>query len=881
MTLRVKLRGPDGTLSGEITRVVPSAEIAPDWLPTSITSVGSNVPVPHKLVVGSAAILAFEFATNGDLSSSNISQFTMYVDGTLVSLAGATVSGRTLSVSYAAVNIASRTFEFRARGSSVSAVVGASEVYAFPSVVSTAKGTPVVTLGSSVTLTTTFGAALPVLMTASMIITPAGYDSSTLAVTPSASEATTSYTVVYDVAHSALVSLVYGPATQEYAWSTSALTASEIYTFPSSFAVSGWLHQLTPRQITLPFSGGDLLHSSVVASQVAYVKYMQGAAETTIADSGISCSAPTATITLGSLAPAALVDVVLKVALRAPDGAIGPELTRTIPGSAIAPQWVPTAAGSIASNVLAPYKLAVGSDVQLTFSLVAGADFPSTNASALFTLRVDGAITTLAGAVVNTTARTVRVAYTAASAVAVAFEFSTSYGTSYAFAVSAAEVYTFPTMSSTTRGVSVVTLGQTLALTSLFSAAPPSGTTAAVSIVPTGYAAVTPVASVSGSSVAYSLSVAYDVLHTGTVTLTYGAAQRAYTWAAGTLTAAHIYTFPSAFTYDGTGNGYGTGTHLKEGTAGALTLTFVGGDMLHSSVLSTQISYVKFAQSSVETTISSASLACSDPLETVTVSSITPASTAALTLTVRLRGPDGALSSEITAVVPSAQIAVSVQPLLSSGLVLDIRASSYVSGSTISNAVSGGTAASLKGSYSAVTLGGRQGIHLANTSPIESSNISAMLLPSVAYNTISMWIRFPSSQPNASWAFVLDGRVNGSYGSTVNNGTLMNPPGAYPHFFGDQYAPYDSSYFNNAFFHNGGTAQNIRTYFVSNVMSVTDVWHHVTFVLRYPELVAPGRFTVCSDASGLRGCNAIIGRVSVYNTALTQAQNYANYAAGF
>jgi hypothetical protein len=665
LTLRVKLRGPDGTLSGEITRVVPSAEIAPDWLPTSISSVGSDVPAPHKLVVGSEARLEFTFASNGDLSSANAAEFTMYVDGTQVSLASATVSGRTLSVPYTATSIASRTFEFRALGMSSSAVVGANEVYAFPSVVSTAKGTPVVTLGSAVTLTTTFGEELPASVTASMRITPVGYAASTVAATPGASSVTLSCTVAYDVAHSALVSLAYGPATQDYAWSTSALTAAEIYTFPSAFTVSGWLHQLTSRALTLTFTGGDGLHSSVVASQVAYVKYTQASAETTVSASTISCSSSAATVTLGSVAPAALTDVVLQVALRAPDGAVGPELARTILGSSIAPKWVPTAAGSVSSNVPSPNKLVVGSEVQLTFSFVSSADLPSTDASALFALYVGGTLTSLAGAVVNTSARTVRVAYTAAAVASVSFEFTTAYGSSQMFTVASSEVYTFPTMSSTTRGVSVVTLGQTLTLTSSFSASLPSGTTASVSIVPSGYAAVAPAASVSGSSVVYSVSVAYDVVHTGTVTLSYGAAQRAYSWAAGTLTAAHIYTFPSAFTYNGTANGYGTGIHLKESTAGSLTLTFTGGDLLHSSLISTQLEYVKFAQSGVDTTISSASLACSDPLETVTISSVTPASTANLTLKVKLRGPDGALSSEITAVVPSAQIAVSIQTVRS------------------------------------------------------------------------------------------------------------------------------------------------------------------------------------------------------------------------
>ena len=664
LTLRVKLRGPDGTLSGDIVRVVTSAEIAPAWLPAAIASVGSDVPAPHKLVVGSAALLAFEFTSNGDLDSAALAEFTLYVDGSVVSLAGATVSGRTLSFSYTAGSIASRTLEFRARGQSVAAAIGASEVYAFPSVVSTTKSTPVVTLGTGVTLTTTFGASLPSGMTATMSVTPSGQSQSVVSATPSGAAVTASYTVQYDAAHAAIVTLVYGPASQEYAWSSSALTTAEIYTFPSSFTVSGLLQHLTPRALTLTFSGGDGLHSSVVATQVSYVRYVQESTETTVAASGLSCSASGGTVTLNSVAPSLLADVALKVALRAPDGTVGPELTSTILASAIAPQWVPTAAGSVSSSVTSTHKVVVGSEVQLTFSFVAGADFPTTDAPTLFALRVDGGVTSLAGAVVNVTARTVRIAYTAASTSAVAFEFSTGYGSTYAFSVASSEVYEFPTMSSTTRGVSIVTLGQTLALTSLFSGALPSGATATVSIVPAGYAAATPVATVSGSSVTYSLSVAYDVVHTGTVTLTYGSAQREYSWAAGTMTAAHIYTFPSSFTYSGSANGYGAGIHLKESTAGSLTLTFTGGDLLHSSVVSTQVEYVKFVQGGVETSVPAASLACSDPLETVTMT-LTPSSTADLTLKVKLRGADGALSSEITAVVPSSQIMIAVQTVRS------------------------------------------------------------------------------------------------------------------------------------------------------------------------------------------------------------------------
>jgi hypothetical protein len=780
LVLRVKLRGPDGTLSGEITRVVPSAEIAPDWLPTSISSVGSDVPAPHKLVVGSTARLAFTFASNGDMNSAALSEITMYVDGTPVSLASATVSGRTLSLSYTATSIASRAFEFRSRGMSSSAVVAANEVYAFPSVVSTARSTSIVTLGGAVGLTTSFGAALPALMTASMRITPFGLAASTVPATPSVSEVTASYTVASDVAHSALVSLVYGPATQDYAWSTSALTAAEIYTFPSSFTVSGWLQQLTSRALTLTFTGGDGLHSSIVTSQVAYVRYTQASVETTVSSSTISCSSSAATVTLGSVTPAALSDVVLRVALRAPDGTVGPELSRTILAGAIAPQWVPTAAGSVTSNVSSAHKLVVGSEVQLTFSFVTGGDFPSTDASSMFSLRVDGIVASLTGAVVGMSARTVRIAYTATSAASVTYEFTTAYGSSTTFSVPSSEVYAFPTMSSTTRGVSVVSVGQTLALTSSFSASLPSDTMAAVSIVPTGYAAVEPAASVSGSSVTYSVSVAYDVVHTGTVTLSYGAAQRAYSWAAGTLTAAHIYTFPSAFTYNGTANGYGTGIHLKEGTAGSLALTFTGGDLLHSSVVSTQVEYVKFAQSGVETTIASASLACSDPLETVTVASITPASTADLTLKVKLRGPDGALSSEITAIVPSAQIVAAVRSVAS---IYNINARTRVRTSGFSSDSSAGSllvaipcdsqtevSSQINAATSAKTVTWRSGYFNTSTSryygtsytmrtqttpltDVTSFVVSGFSTPLEAYLnadfTLEMWIRPTTNYQNA------------------------------------------------------------------------------------------------------------------------------------
>ena len=469
-----------------------------------------------------------------------------------------------------------------------------------------------------------------------------------------------SHKVERDVNHLGLVNLHYGNTSNPYNWGSNTLTSSNIYTFPSSFTYNGLangynggahLKAGNTGALTLTFTGGDFLHSNFVSTQVEYVKFAQNDVDTPITE--VTCSDEHETVTIASITPASTADLTLKVKLRGPDGTPSSEIRVIIPSTQIVPQWVPTAAGSVSSNVSALHKLVVGSEVQLTFGFVAGADFPSTTASMLFSLHVDNVLTALTGAVVNTTARTVSVAYKAESVVDVTFVFSTSYGTSYSFTVSGTEVYTFPTMDSTTRGVSVVTLGENLVLTTVFSASLPPSTTAAVSIVPANYLAVTPLASVSDSSVVYSIRVEHDVVHTGTVTLIYGAVQRPYLWTAGTLTAAHIYTFPSSFTYNGLANGYGS-AHLKVGTAGALTLTFTGGNLLHSSVVSTQVEYVKFAQNDVDTPITA--VTCSEDLKTVTIASITPASTADLTLKVKLRGPDGTPSSEIRAIIPSAQI---------------------------------------------------------------------------------------------------------------------------------------------------------------------------------------------------------------------------------
>jgi hypothetical protein len=307
------------------------------------------------------------------------------------------------------------------------------------------------------------------------------------------------------------------------------------------------------------------------------------------------------------------------------------------------------------------HTLVVDSPVHLDFGFTA---LPGPIAS--FSATVNGEAVSLASASVVGTS--VRVAYTALAAIEHTFVF-TAIGQSRQFVVPASAVFAYPTVGATTRSPDTVTLGQPVRLTTSFLGAMPAGATATVVVTPQGQTAVSRPATVSGAGVVVDHTVAFDAEHAGAITVAYGPTSKVYYWGAGTLTAGNIYTFPSGFTYSGAANGYGRPTSgyglgaqiaLKQGTAGSLTLTFAGGDMIHSSAASAQVEHVKYVQDGIETTVPASSLSCSDPLETVTVSSLTVASTTALTLRVKLRGPDGASGPEFAVNIPSAEIASAV-----------------------------------------------------------------------------------------------------------------------------------------------------------------------------------------------------------------------------
>jgi hypothetical protein len=469
----------------------------------------------------------------------------------------------------------------------------------------------------------------------------------------------------------------------------SGLIFVNVYNFPTDFLYesSSILKENTSGSLTLTFSGGDSLHSNIVTNQIVYVKYLQGNSETTIPFSMLRCAFNLQTITILSITPTQIANLTIKVKLLSPNGVEGPEITKIIPMAEIVPQWVPSSAGSVISNVLSPYKLIVGSENRLVFSFISTANFPVNNASNLFSLRIDTVLTSLNEAIVNQEEKTISILHTTYTTNSKTFVFTTNYGTNYSFTVLSSEIYTFPTMNSTTHNVSIITLGQTLNLLSLFSEDLPSNMNASVSITPTGLSTFYKTPIIYEASVTYSFKVEQDVLHAGTVTLIYGEVHREYTWS---LTETQIYSFPSSFTYNGINNNFGSGFHLRSGVTSSLTLTFFGGDMLYSSIISSQVSYVKIIQDEIETTIAHENLECSDPLETITILSLLPSSNSDLTIKVKLVGPDTTLSSEIYNVVTSAHIAPEVireKPIYKIDSITKLKTSGYSNDSNYSSLI--------------------------------------------------------------------------------------------------------------------------------------------------------------------------------------------------
>ena len=206
----------------------------------------------------------------------------------------------------------------------------------------------------------------------------------------------------------------------------------------------------------------------------------------------------------------------------------------------------------------------------------------------------------------------------------------------------------------------VITLGSSLSLTTGFDSALESNVTASIRITDASGGVFTPSVTKTGSdmSLSYAFTVSNDALHSAELTLSFDTVGKTFPWSSvGTLTAGNIYTFPSDISYDGTSNGYAVGKHLKQETAGGLTLTFTGGDKLHADSAGLQVHSVQY-KTGTGGALSSASVATVDSnAETMVLSGVTATAVDDVYFYVRLKGPDGVVSdTSINFTIPSSQV---------------------------------------------------------------------------------------------------------------------------------------------------------------------------------------------------------------------------------
>ena len=227
--------------------------------------------------------------------------------------------------------------------------------------------------------------------------------------------------------------------------------------------------------------------------------------------------------------------------------------------------------------------------------------------------------------------------------------------------VAAADIYTFPTSGTTTKDIAVITVGETLTMTTSFSRALEADLSPTVQITDLSGGSATLTATKSGSDLLYAFAVANDSNHSGVITLAYGGVSETYQWAsAGHLTDADIYTFPNLMAYDGTGNGYESGMHLKENEPSSLVLAFTGGDHLHSDLYTPQVASVTYktgaSGSLVTVPQSDVSINSATGAESITLANVVATATDNVYFYASLKAPDGTVGASIDVTVPSSAV---------------------------------------------------------------------------------------------------------------------------------------------------------------------------------------------------------------------------------
>ena len=189
-------------------------------------------------------------------------------------------------------------------------------------------------------------------------------------------------------------------------------------------------------------------------------------------------------------------------------------------------------------------------------------------------------------------------------------------------------------------------------------------------------------------------------------------------------------------------------------------------------------------------------------------------------------------------------------PALPRSAVIDLDPTA-LSGESIPNAGSAGGVATLVGKAEPVTILERPAIHLVGAAR------SSIVLPLADVHTISIWFYITSVGPPTVWLTqAISGGEDSSGILTWGFGAIWTGP----------------------CYHNGGAAKSTNPNVLTPFVSKSSTWQHMTFVARGVQRASV--FRLFASSGGTEAMDVNVGRIRVFNYAVSEAENRALFLAG-
>lgn len=668
-----------------------------------VASYLTSYPAPYKMIVDEHCQVRLSF-TNGDYfhaSTSNdliesleysVDNGSSYTQITLSSVTSIHTFYKTIDFNF--VPSSNTNHDFRIRlfsgdGTPTSYYyfsVTAAECYVFPILDQTTISDTFAPVNKTVVFTSTFSSTFPSGMTVNSSITPQGHDvivPSTVSF--SGNQYEYSCTVLYDVVHVGIITLTLGNANRSYQWANGTYDHNNIFIYPIIQS------QSTVTLPTLGFGPGNVIKTYTFDSDMNDF-HIDG---TFTSNDGNHTGSVTSTssgnqgvISFPANNPSGY--SVSNLKLRNINDADNEylDISDALYGFNVS-VWIPpttfTVATTTVSNLPSMYLLVVNQSCTIRCTFTGGNDFHSiVPTDLIYSLEYSKnngnsySPVPIQNMVIHTNNKTIDFSFVANGADEHLFRFKLKGADGattdfYTFIVTSNQVFSFPSLVTTTKlaphDTTQISVGNTLTMVSVFdNTINNSITTGIVVSVTMGSSPSIISQSIDNDTYTYSFIVGSDSDHSGTITFTFGDVIQTYSWSSQYLLSAssHIYSFPNAVTYDGTGNGYDAGMHLRAAFAGTLILSLTGGDMLHSNMLNLQISNITYKTGSSGTLVNVPTSDISINLASgqITISNITPTEVNDVYIVITLLGVDGfTMSSPITAIVVSEQVQSLVIPV--------------------------------------------------------------------------------------------------------------------------------------------------------------------------------------------------------------------------